>query len=111
MLKVNCSCPKDKREAISLSYGHCFAEFLSELSLVPLGAFTPAHLCRFSVRFPLSLDISKFRNIELEVFLGRLLARVAWVTPDFPCSQNAAIKSSFPDFPRKPFLGIRMPNH
>ena len=40
-------------EGILRTYACFFAEFLNEVSPVHLGALTPAHLCRFSVRNPL----------------------------------------------------------
>ena len=57
-----------RRQILSRSYDHFFAEFLQELSHVHLGALTPTHLCRFTVRTH-STHISK-------TFPGRVLTRL-----------------------------------
>jgi len=56
-------------QAIFLSYGRFFAEFLNEVSPVHLGTLTPAHLCRFGVRTTHIINSS-------ESFLGSLLIRI-----------------------------------
>jgi hypothetical protein len=58
-----------RRQILSRSYDHFFAEFLQELSHVHLGALTPTHLCRFTVRTH-STHISK-------TFPGRALTRLS----------------------------------
>jgi len=51
-LRDACCSPACAGQALSLSYGHFFAEFLNEGSLVHLGTIVPGDLCRFTVRLP-----------------------------------------------------------
>ncbi len=50
-------------QALSRSYGRCFAEFLNKSSPVHLGTLMPAHLCRITVRILYD---------KLENFLGSM---------------------------------------
>jgi hypothetical protein len=67
--------PLAEDQALSRSYGRCFAEFLNDGSLVHLGTFMPTHLCRFAVRIPYV--------IALEAFLGTSDSRIASLSADF----------------------------
>ena len=58
----------ERGQALSQSYGRCFAEFLNEGSLVRLSTLMLTHLCRFAVRLPISL--------MLEVFLGPVSSHI-----------------------------------
>ena len=62
-------------QALSRSYGRCFAEFLNDGSLVHLGTLVPTHLCWFAVRIAYV--------IALEAFLGTSDSRIASLAAGF----------------------------
>ena len=70
-----CCGPSFDGQALSRSYGHFFAEFLNDGSLVRLGTLVPTHLCRITVRFP--------HAIALETFLGTSCFRIASLSASF----------------------------
>ena len=60
MTVVCCGSTLRAERALSLSYGHYFAEFLNEGSLVHLGTFMPTHLCWFAVRISYAITLRGF---------------------------------------------------
>jgi hypothetical protein len=60
MTVVCCGSTLRVKRALSLSYGHYFAEFLNEGSLVHLGTFMPTHLCWFAVRILYAITLRGF---------------------------------------------------
>ncbi len=94
-------------KAILRTYGRLFAEFLEDLSLVHLRLLASPTCVGF--RYGLNIFSSALRQINLEVFLGKLFIRISLLAEKF-CRYATFELNQFSGFARKTHLYINNQN-